>query len=520
MDVIENADGGPTPQELAAIIVDEASGVTVVASSANTTINASGFPSSDPNAFGSFTNGITAAGTLLPAANQNASGTATYTGGIGINSGVCLCTGALQDEPDTPTTGRGSGVLGPNNGKDNFGGLNQGEIVTVLDTPVDQDFEDLVFPISNPGGGDATVLVFQVQISSPGFLRVSFVFGSDEHDAWDQGGFGVNDSVGIIVGGLHIDPENIATITVNGVTTPFDLFEFKDCGPPLFIENDVAPSPAELVGSAHAIPGAPFYDIEFGGFTKRLTREISRPLAPGIYTIKFVVQDVVDRWVDAGVFIEENSLKLFPLVHGDYNGDGIVDVDDYQLWKSHFGMTSATFYDGDGNGNGVVDSADFTVWRDHLGQSGNRDLRSDFDRDGEVGFTDFVIFDEFYPLEHCASRFEGDVDGDGDLDIDDWIIFISEFGSGSSAAATGDQSAAAQIETYLNQQGVSLDTDRQRELKEQLVRGSDQISRVATSVFGPIVRSLLPDSPDADGDGDVDADDLAIIDGILGLTDQ
>ncbi len=185
IDVTASANGGGTPQVLAAMIADQAGGVTVVANSASTTINASGSPNSDLNAFGSFTSGVTAPGTLLPAANQNASGNAAYAGGIEINSGVCLCTGVLEDEPDTPTTGRGSGVLEPNNGKDNVGGFNPGEIVTEIGTPVDQDFEDLVFPGQTAGGGDAAVLQFQVQTSSPGFLRVSFVFGSDEHPFWE-----------------------------------------------------------------------------------------------------------------------------------------------------------------------------------------------------------------------------------------------------------------------------------------------------------------------------------------------
>lgn len=51
---------------------------------------------------------------------------------------------------------------------------------------------------------------------------------------------------------------------------------------------------------------------------------------------------------------------------GDYNGDGIVNQADYDMWRSDFGSNNAA---ADGNGNGVVDSADYVVWRDHLGQS-------------------------------------------------------------------------------------------------------------------------------------------------------
>ena len=477
-----SGDPTTTPQALAEAIADQAGGVTVVAGSANTTINTGGGtgPVSDNRAYGKFIDGITAAGTLLPPANQNANGDAQYAGGIQIDTGICLCTGVLDDEPQTPTTGRGSGVLGPNNGLNNvpsFDTANPGEIVTILGTPVDQDFEDLVFPDSDPGGGDATVLEFQVQISSPGFLRVSFVFGSDEHPFWVASGQGVNDSVGIIIDGQYIPPENIATTTVNGVATPFDLFEFQGCGPPLFIENDVAPAPPELVGSPHSIPGAPLYDIEFGGFTKKLTREVSCPLAPGTYTVKFVVQDVLDQLVDAAVFIESGSLKLFPLANGDYNGSGCVDTADYDVWRAHFGQSPACFYDGDGNGNGTVDSADYVVWRKNQGASGNTDFRADFDRDGQVGFTDFTILSNYYNvLLQCASRFEGDADGDGDVDDSDFSILSAEFDSTSCGCNCGESASG----------GESLTTGTQ-----------------------------LPESPDVDGDGDVDDADFAVLDALV-----
>ncbi|HEY4235244.1 MAG TPA: peptidylprolyl isomerase, partial [Lacipirellulaceae bacterium] len=51
---------------------------------------------------------------------------------------------------------------------------------------------------------------------------------------------------------------------------------------------------------------------------------------------------------------------------GDYNFDGKVDVNDYNVWKTNFGSTTAA--EADGNGNGKVDDADYTVWRDSFGQ--------------------------------------------------------------------------------------------------------------------------------------------------------
>lgn len=46
---------------------------------------------------------------------------------------------------------------------------------------------------------------------------------------------------------------------------------------------------------------------------------------------------------------------------GDYNCNGGIDTDDYDLWRETFGST--TMFAADGNGDGVVDSADYIVWR-------------------------------------------------------------------------------------------------------------------------------------------------------------
>jgi len=59
-------------------------------------------------------------------------------------------------------------------------------------------------------------------------------------------------------------------------------------------------------------------------------------------------------------------MRTFRIVDpGDYNQDGVVDLADYNLWRSSFGTTGAEL-EADGNNDGVVDAADFTIWRDHL----------------------------------------------------------------------------------------------------------------------------------------------------------
>jgi glucose/arabinose dehydrogenase len=56
------------------------------------------------------------------------------------------------------------------------------------------------------------------------------------------------------------------------------------------------------------------------------------------------------------------------MITGDYDGNGVVDAGDYQIWRSQYGEVGTTFA-ADGNQDGVVDAADYTIWRDNLGRS-------------------------------------------------------------------------------------------------------------------------------------------------------
>lgn len=70
--------------------------------------------------------------------------------------------------------------------------------------------------------------------------------------------------------------------------------------------------------------------------------------------------------VNAGNAVE--AIAPEPVLNGDYNCDGTVDVSDYQLWRSTFGsQPEDSRCTADGNGDGRVDAADYTVWRDNLG---------------------------------------------------------------------------------------------------------------------------------------------------------
>jgi T5SS/PEP-CTERM-associated repeat protein len=53
----------------------------------------------------------------------------------------------------------------------------------------------------------------------------------------------------------------------------------------------------------------------------------------------------------------------------DFNGDGVIDLLDFQIWKDNVGLTSgATVLQGDADGDGDVDGADFLFWQRNFGK--------------------------------------------------------------------------------------------------------------------------------------------------------
>lgn len=55
---------------------------------------------------------------------------------------------------------------------------------------------------------------------------------------------------------------------------------------------------------------------------------------------------------------------------GDYDGNERIDYNDYTQWKLMFGKVVEPNSAADGNGDGVVNLADYNVWRSHLGLAG------------------------------------------------------------------------------------------------------------------------------------------------------
>lgn len=67
------------------------------------------------------------------------------------------------------------------------------------------------------------------------------------------------------------------------------------------------------------------------------------------------------------VAYDQGFLRLVDIIDGDYNRNGVVDLEDYTVWRNTLGST--TNLNADGNGNSIVDSGDHGVWQANFGQS-------------------------------------------------------------------------------------------------------------------------------------------------------
>lgn len=72
---------------------------------------------------------------------------------------------------------------------------------------------------------------------------------------------------------------------------------------------------------------------------------------------------------DLSAFFEQIDVYAYNDLQGDYNGDGIVDMEDHDVFVQQYGKTTVPGLGADGNEDGVVNAADYTVYRDNFGES-------------------------------------------------------------------------------------------------------------------------------------------------------
>ncbi len=103
-------------------------------------------------------------------------------------------------------------------------------------------------------------------------------------------------------------------------------------------------------------------------------------LAPGSHTVMARAYDEVLDYafsggpldlVRSGFAALEQSVTWTVVIPaaGDFDGNGVVNTADFDLWSVSYGSTESLA--ADGNRDGVVDAADYTVWRDDFAAAGS-----------------------------------------------------------------------------------------------------------------------------------------------------
>ncbi|MEX2315624.1 MAG: right-handed parallel beta-helix repeat-containing protein [Pirellulales bacterium] len=152
------------------------------------------------------------------------------------------------------------------------------------------------------------------------------------------------------------------------------------------------------------------------------------------------------EWVNpASIFTTNSAVSEFPsgdgnsggdfnfvvtLLPGDADLDNLSDFSDFTILIVNYSMTGAEFIDADFNGNGTVDSDDYDLLLQNYGanlQALNllADLDGDFDVDGDDAD---ILFENWDNNLANPTPADGDLDDDGDLDLDDFDLLFAQFG--------------------------------------------------------------------------------------------
>jgi hypothetical protein len=111
------------------------------------------------------------------------------------------------------------------------------------------------------------------------------------------------------------------------------------------------------------------YETQIGGANIQFVSSFAEDNAGNLYIVKF--GNTGNPSLGQGEIFRIVPEQKPP---GDFNGDYVVDGDDFLAWQQVYGSSIPA---ADANGNGLVDAADYTIWRDNLG-AGNSSVEQSF----------------------------------------------------------------------------------------------------------------------------------------------
>ena len=240
-----------------------------------------------------------------------------------------------------------------------------------------------------------------------------------------------------------VDAEDIATIVANqgktvakgdipsgdidgdGYVGAIDLaIAQEQLGESAFIDGvfgvDMLTSGTQLTGEDLdiAVTGTPFFDSVHFDF---------RNWANGEGTLVF----------DVGT----EHATVTPSLHGDANGDGVVNDIDATIMASNWMATGASWAQGDFNGDGTVDSSDAAMLSENWLRSIVDPPVGDANGDGVVDEQDAAVLAENW-LSNSAGWSQGDFNGDGVVNDIDATMMAANWHYGYVGASVPEPNAA------------------------------------------------------------------------------
>lgn len=99
------------------------------------------------------------------------------------------------------------------------------------------------------------------------------------------------------------------------------------------------------------------------------TDDLDRSSYPGDL-VHFSTKGTVDLGIRFASAYESLHHMVIPGIAGDYNGNSLIEISDYEAWRSNYGEPAKVYGpDSDGNEDGFVDGADYVMWRKRVSNS-------------------------------------------------------------------------------------------------------------------------------------------------------
>ncbi|WP_442481382.1 PEP-CTERM sorting domain-containing protein [Aeoliella sp. SH292] len=177
---------------------------------------------------------------------------------------------------------------------------------------------------------------------------------------------------------LQVDPSNglaqIVNDTAINETVVLEYYEIRSAGGRLNANSwnplDTGPKDAnfwEVLGTPSSQMLAEFNLTGEQGLNDGNSLFLGAAYQTGVgqTPLEFKYRDALSGQMRTGN-VEFTTIES-PSTPGDYNGDGVVNLADYTVWRDNLGAAEGSLLAGNGDGSGTVDAGDYSRWKQNFG---------------------------------------------------------------------------------------------------------------------------------------------------------